>query len=650
MKTISFESPAENWEEAFAAGNGRLGVKVYGTSSREVFALNEESVWSSAFTKRCNAGSRLSIEKIKSLALEGKKDEALYLASHTMLSSPLEQAVYVSAGNLIVEYFGNKKANPLERSQCYHRELDLESGIITTNFLRESTKPSTADFSENTSGSSISYSREVFVSSPANVIIIHMAASTPRSISFRAHFERGSLMTKNWNLGEDTIAFSDNHGVPFTAMATAVNSGGSVSVSGGSLLVEDADEVTLIVDIQTAYRIKRYAKNSAGIKSESLINECTDMALKNISFASVIDYIRLKAQHSADYSYWFNKTSLELENKKLQKQWDFEKYLFISSSKKPGTLPVLKCGLWTQNLDLSNGMRYELKDDLKNTYGFTNMFSMSGLEAPVFNLLKAVRKHGKKTAQTLYSSNGFVCHTSTDLWGDSAPCGNSSASLWPLGGANLALLERENYEYTFNKKDEKKNYKLLRDCCRFFASYKLPFLQEDSDRKILKSLFEKTIKICEEIKGLTSDAEIALFKEVEKQIEVASDSVKTKNWQEDYKKELEGSICTELKCDAVSVMTKMIAESFYDNNKVTVSILPGVCEDFSTGVLNGLKLKGNLRLDISWKDCKIESAKITAPSSKKYVQDLQIIYLGKTYDVHLDNKSIDLLNVLPTTV
>ena len=54
MSVIKKESPAESFEEGFALGNGRLGVKVYGSPSHKIFSLNEESIWSQDFVNRNN--------------------------------------------------------------------------------------------------------------------------------------------------------------------------------------------------------------------------------------------------------------------------------------------------------------------------------------------------------------------------------------------------------------------------------------------------------------------------------------------------------------------------------------------------------------------------------------------------------------------
>ena len=83
----------------------------------------------------------------------------------------------------------------------------------------------------------------------------------------------------------------------------------------------------------------------------------------------------------------------------------------------------------------------------------------------------------------MYSvDKGFVCHHYTDIWGDTAPQDMwVPASVWPLGGAWLALHIFEHYEYTLDKNFLAEKYHIMKEAAEFFTEY----LIEDGDTYFL---------------------------------------------------------------------------------------------------------------------------------------------------------------------
>ena len=77
------------------------------------------------------------------------------------ISDPIRQKAYQSLGDLIIETPG--AANPTN----YKRSLDLDTGIATTTFT----------------ANGIEWRREVFVSHPANAIVVHLTSSKPAPVT-----------------------------------------------------------------------------------------------------------------------------------------------------------------------------------------------------------------------------------------------------------------------------------------------------------------------------------------------------------------------------------------------------------------------------------------------------------------------------------
>src|SRR5574344_683861 len=329
MNTLWYKTPAADCNIALPVENGRLGAMVFGNIAHETIQLNEESVWSGPYKDRNNRSCRSNLGTIRSLIKEGKLPEAQELAYETMTGNPPNEAVYQTAGELQINFYTDESRGlqgPLpnsnksfENNTCYRRELDLETAIATTSFSTETAAPSTADFAEHTNGASITYTREVFASAASDILVVHISASLPKSIYFRANLNRGPWVSKNYAVCDDTIALLDTHGIPFCVMATAVVSGGTVCTRGTNIVVEGADAATIYVDIQTAFRNKHYARKGGNVSNlDHYAQWCADRALRNICLATGAAYTQLKEDHFIEYSHLYKKCALNLVSEETE--------------------------------------------------------------------------------------------------------------------------------------------------------------------------------------------------------------------------------------------------------------------------------------------------------------------------------------------
>lgn len=658
MKALWYKKPALNWAEGLPVGNGRLGAMIYGVAGHEVIQLNEESVWSSAFKKRNNGDARKAIPVIRKLLREERVEEAQELVFQTMTGVPAEQSWFQSAGELHIDYFTEQTrglSGSLTGSQeafkdpaVYHRELDLETGIVSTSFSEDNTLPSTQDFSRNSKGSSVSYTREVFASATMDVLVIHISASIPKSIYFRANFEAGNCemvtASRMRNISEDTIAMQQDAGVPFAALCTAVASGGSVSTKGGYLVVEGADEVTLYVDVESAYEKGHYRrkKGQSSIGSSRYAFWAENRALEKVCFASsAASYDDVRSSHINEFSGLFNKVNFaltaegveDLKSKKSAQEkvnnalmgifddgdesavsdgeeasasgdatassgasgsvsdsatagastaaatasdfasasasasspeskcptdellskygvtnyvaelyWHWCRYLFISAGGKCGRLPIPGCGIWNEGNAPTSLNRYDMKGGLEMSYLGACMTGLGSLEKNLFDFLGRSYKNGVNTAHEMYGVDGYVIHSSLDIWGDTAPSGkNLMESISPMGAARIATLVRDYYEYTMDKKFLKKNFYLMKRACDFYAEYMVPSLDGknlilnpsvcpdscyslangeraavaagcDVDNRILEKLIKDTLKSAEDLGLNQKNTDLASYK------------------------------------------------------------------------------------------------------------------------------------------
>jgi len=100
----------------------------------------------------------------------------------------------------------------------------------------------------------------MFVSKPAEVMVLRLSASHPGQISFTARLDRperfattndgdkGLLMTGQLDNG------TDGKGTRYVARVRVLNRGGQVSIQGPVLSVSGANEVVLLIAAATDYR------------------------------------------------------------------------------------------------------------------------------------------------------------------------------------------------------------------------------------------------------------------------------------------------------------------------------------------------------------------------------------------------------------
>ena len=149
MNKLFFNKSAADFCEALVLGNGRMGVTAYGGVNEDVYALNDDTLWS-GYPRKLDKNTVKDFKKVKELVIEGKEAEAEALFVEK-ISGHWGQC-YLPAGNLVIK--GDYK-----EVKNYKRELLLDTAVYTVGFD--------------------GYRREVFVSYPDDVICIRCEGKLP---------------------------------------------------------------------------------------------------------------------------------------------------------------------------------------------------------------------------------------------------------------------------------------------------------------------------------------------------------------------------------------------------------------------------------------------------------------------------------------
>lgn len=505
-----YRSPSgSNWNNALPLGTGRLGAMVFGNIVSERVALNEDSLWNGGPRDRVNPDAHRYIRDIQRLIREGNLSAAQELIADALPGIPDSMRCYEPLGDLLLDFKHKGYSRSLSTEELanaascasgsdlpsdvsgYQRELDLRTAIAGVQYRL----------------AGITYRREYIASAADGVIAIRFETDTPGNISFHMRIERGPRESYSTRYADITrpVTTADSapamlmtgkaggeDGVSFAACLQASAEGGTIKTIGETIIVENADAVTIVLSASTSFREKSPAEDSQQRAQKAL----------------ALGWSKLRANHIAEYQALFNRVDLSLcdaqsaahkiptdelltqvHNGKLDPHlaeiyFQFGRYLLIASSR-PGSLPATLQGIWNQDYWPAWGSKYTININTEMNYWPVELGALPECHTPLFDMLARVAESGRHTAKAMYGCRGFVCHHNTDIWADTCPTDrNLVASYWPMGGAWLSIHLWDHYDFNRNINFLKKTaYPILKAACEFF----LDFLIEDSQGRLVVS-------------------------------------------------------------------------------------------------------------------------------------------------------------------
>ena len=151
MDTLWYKAPADNWNKALPVGNGVMGAMCFGGTVIDRFQLNNDSIWWGGFRDRINPDAKENIPVIQRLIREGKIRAAEELANETVAAvpdyqshyEPLADVFFIPESDERIYFLGlrdywSEQLNRVETLPDYKRELDIEKGIHTVSYTKNS--------------------------------------------------------------------------------------------------------------------------------------------------------------------------------------------------------------------------------------------------------------------------------------------------------------------------------------------------------------------------------------------------------------------------------------------------------------------------------------------------------------------------------
>ncbi len=468
-----YQQPAQNWNEALPVGNGRLGAMIFGETDTERIQLNEESLWAGCPINNNNPEALANLPKVRELILDDNIREAVTLATRTMMGTPPEVRSYETAGDIFLDFGEREVTN-------YRRELDLETGIAKITYVSNGVK----------------YSEEILASAPADIIAIRLKASEKKALNFQIRLERERQATVNASenmlimTGQIIDEENPKNGkggahMRFEEQLKAINKGGSISQEGNSLVVKEANEVTLYYTAATDYNLQKLSFDRSinpGVICSEIIEK-----VSNTSFE------KIKKEHLNEYKEMFDRVSLNLNGVDkaaiptdvrlkavkdgeedldlIAMYFQYGRYLMMGSSRAPGRLPANLQGIWNKDFIAPWDADFHTNINLQMNYWPVEICNIAETEKPLSDFFTQLQKPGAVTAREMYGARGWTLHHLTTPLGMTGVM-DGIHGLFPMAGPWMTFPFYEHYVFSGDT-DYLENvaYPMMKGSAQFVLDY-----------------------------------------------------------------------------------------------------------------------------------------------------------------------------------
>ncbi|MEO6550479.1 MAG: glycoside hydrolase family 95 protein [Ferruginibacter sp.] len=454
------------WENALPIGNGRLGAMIYGNVEQETIQLNEQSVWSGSPNRNDNPLALDSLSLIRQLIFDGKRKEAERVVNNSIITKKSHGQKFEPVGSLQLAFNGQ------ENYTDYYRELDIERAVTKTSYIVNG----------------VTYTRETLASFPDRVVVMRLTASKPGSISFNAFFTTPQKKATIKTTAEKELTIfgttSDHETVKgmvnYKGIVRMKLEGGSLTKGDTSLMVKDANSVTIYISIATNFNNYHDISGNENKRAADYLNK-----------AFVKSYAQILPAHIAAYQKYFNRVRLYLGNtdaanlpidERLKNfkstndpslvtlYYQFGRYLLISSSQPGGQAANLQ-GIWNDKINPPWDSKYTININAEMNYWPAEKTNLAELHEPFIQMVKDMSVTGQQTAKDMYAARGWVAHHNTDIWRATGAIDGANWGAFNASGGWMSQHLWDHYLYSGDKNFLLSIYPILKGASTFYIDY-----------------------------------------------------------------------------------------------------------------------------------------------------------------------------------
>jgi alpha-L-fucosidase 2 len=472
VNTAPTSNDARNFGNAFPIGNGRLGAKVFGVPAAETIPLNDTTLWSGPGPEHFDSPAH---------------HEAL-LATRTALEVP----DYVKADQLVrgMEGPNTQFYEPLadlhltfpghDAYTNYTNTLDLDRATVTTRYT-----------AAGPDGQPTTFTHEMFVSYPAQVIVLRLTADHPGALTFTAgldtqqHYGHTTVSANeiavtgrapihiSGPVANAAIEWAPDKGTSLEAILHVTAKGGHIaSGEGNTLSVTNADEAILIISAATSFNGFDHDPATQGKDPGVIARSYLTKAVPR-SYQSLLD------EHLADYRGLFRRLWVSINGESPDKNafaYQYARYELIAASRPGGGAPRNEQGIWNHDLAPHYSSNFTLNENPEKFYVTAEPANIGETVEPLIDFVNNLAVNGAITANVDYGFHGWVVHHNSDIWAMTTMVhGDPCWADWPVGGFWLSQALWERYAFGLDKSELRaKVYPVLKGASEFALDLLVP--------------------------------------------------------------------------------------------------------------------------------------------------------------------------------
>ncbi|GHT77517.1 hypothetical protein AGMMS50262_18720 [Bacteroidia bacterium] len=407
-KTISNSYPTtySDWANGLPAGNGKMGVIVFGNPLDETVIYNDRKFFMAASRERSfNTVSAANLEKIRNYCAEGKWKEANDLAN----------AVH-----------GWQNGGEGDKHPGYEMLIHIPKDGNITNYSRECDFR-TGEIIVRWTDNRGNWERRTFVSRKDNVIVQYLKApsnglldatvqlTTDAGMHFPATMTFTNVSDENFlNIRAKYPANTNNAG--YEGVTKIIVSGGTKNVSDPILNINDANSVLLLTRMEKYYSDceTEWDKQALQTQLNSLSTDYNTLLQGQIeTHQAIFDRVLLDLNAPEADRTLTNEVLLTKQKSEPQavtalweRLFDSGRYLYLSSSSEVAPPDLL--GLWTGDCNVGWSGYYHLDANLNLQVGGGNIGDMPEAMEGYFALIERLGDGFKTNAQKLLGCRGML--------------------------------------------------------------------------------------------------------------------------------------------------------------------------------------------------------------------------------------------------
>jgi len=470
--------PATNWEHGLLSGNGNIGTNMFGNPVNETIILTNKRMFLPIRNPMKPLDQSSSLSKIRTLISQGKYKEATELQFKLSKQSDFyypDPFVPVCDMNIKMDKQGN--------IQDYQRSVDFSTGEAVVYWKDDNN----------------AYERRIFVSRADNIVVMRMKSQKKgglncnlcfkqREVSsdlpkkykneiFEGIYRPSSEFIKNIKITNKNhfLTYSHEFSRAYPSSIKSIEGVAYVVVDGGeqidkasSQYIKNANEITVLIDIEPDYQIGISNEPKIKDKLASMTYDYDELLARHVKLhGALFKRMRLDLNDTEDAKLTIDElfkksTNNDINKALLVKEFDAGRYNIISST---GELPPVLQGLWAGTFVPDWASDFTHNGNVPSAISSMLMGNMPELMLSYTSYIESLIPDLKVNAKNYFGCRGIVLPSRTSTTGyNNALAGNFAGGFWTAGAAWAAHYFYNYYLYTGDK--------------TFLKEHALPFMEE----------------------------------------------------------------------------------------------------------------------------------------------------------------------------